>query len=138
MKKKLNSVLLIDDDRSTNFFNKIIIQKTNCTDNIVVVESGEQGLEYLNTSIDQKFPQPDLIFLDINMPGMDGWEFMKHYEKLDDNKKGKIIIIMLTTSLNPDDKEKAEKIVDIKGFKNKPLSTAMVMEIVQHYFPDYL
>lgn len=137
MKKKLNSVLLIDDDRSTNFFNKIIIQKANCTDTIVVVESGEQGLEYLNTSIDQKFPQPDLIFLDINMPGMDGWEFMEHYEKLDDNKKGKIIIIMLTTSLNPDDKEKADQILDIRAFKNKPLSTAMVLEIIQNYFPDH-
>lgn len=79
-----------------------------------------------------------LTLLDINMPVMDGWEFLEAYHALEDNQKGKIIIIMLTTSLNPDDKIRAEEISEVSGFKSKPLSIETVEEIMKTYFPECL
>src|SRR5687767_1028183 len=102
MKQKLNCILVIDDDEPTNFFTRMIIEQCDCTDHIKVVESAQEALEYLTRSVsgnDEQYPCPDLILLDINMPAMNGWEFLEEYKKLSNEKKGKIMIVMLTTSL---------------------------------------
>jgi CheY-like chemotaxis protein len=72
------------------------------------------------------------------MPVMDGWEFLEEYHQLEEHKKGNIIIIMLTTSLNPDDKSRAENISDVSGYKNKPLKLEMIKDIMRKHFPDYI
>jgi CheY-like chemotaxis protein len=72
------------------------------------------------------------------MPVMDGWEFLQAYQNLQCNQKGKIIIVMLTTSFNPDDKTKSLKYKEISGYKNKPLSSEILDEIMLKYFADYL
>lgn len=143
MKKKLNCVLLIDDDLGTNFINQMLIKKADITDQIQTVLNGKEALDFItNKGKYEKegniFPQPMLTLLDINMPVMDGWEFLEAYEKLEEYQKGKIIIIMLTTSLNPDDVTRAEEISDVSGFKNKPLTMETIGEIMQQHFPDYL
>jgi CheY-like chemotaxis protein len=72
------------------------------------------------------------------MPVMDGWEFAEAFSKLDENQKGKVIIVMLTSSLNPDDKEKASKLPAISGFQNKILTMERLILIMNTYFPGYL
>jgi CheY-like chemotaxis protein len=139
--KKLNSILLIDDDKATNFISKMLIKKAGITDHIEVVLNGKQALEYLtNTGKYKKagdiFPCPMLILLDINMPVMDGWEFAEAFQKMDSNQKTKII--MLTSSVNPDDRQKAEKIPAISGFQNKILKMEALITIMNNYFPGYL
>ena len=136
MKQKLNCILLIDDDEPTNFLHQIIIERADCTEKCVAMESGQEALDYLRLRENEEYPQPDLIFLDINMPGMDGWEFIEHYNKLDKEQQGKIVVVMLTTSLNPDDKENAESIDTIATFMNKPLTVEMVKELIQRHFAD--
>jgi CheY-like chemotaxis protein len=141
--KKLNSVLLIDDDMATNFVSKMLIKKAGITDHIETVLNGKQALEYLtNTGKYEKsdgiYPQPMLILLDINMPVMDGWEFAEAFAKLEPEQKGKIIIVMLTSSLNPDDKEKAENLPSISGFQNKILTMEALTNIMNLYFPGFL
>jgi len=141
--KKLNSVLLIDDDMATNFISKMIIKKVGITDHIETVLNGKQALDYLTNSgqyqkKDNVFPRPMLILLDINMPVMDGWEFAEAFEKLDENQKVGIIIIMLTSSLNPDDKEKASNFKAISGFHNKALTIEGLTSIMNTFFPEYL
>jgi CheY-like chemotaxis protein len=138
MKKKLNCVLLIDDDKATNFINERVIKKLDCTKRIVTVYNGAEALEFLSIEENGNLLQPDLIFLDINMPVMDGWEFLEHYRKLHENKKAKVVLLMLTTSLNPDDVKKANKIQEVKGFKNKPLTIEMMQDILKAYFTDHL
>ena len=143
MKKKLNCVLLIDDDLGTNFINQMILKKADITDHIQTVLNGKEALDFItNKGIYEKagnvFPQPMLTFLDINMPVMDGWEFLEAYHKLEEHQKGHIVIIMLTTSLNPDDKARAEENSEVSGFKNKPLSLQKIENIMQTHFPDYL
>lgn len=136
MKEKLNCILLIDDDEPTNFINELVIKKAACTQKIVVKQGAREALEYLMSKEDGEHPRPDLIFLDINMPAMNGWDFLEEYRKLDELQKGKIVIVMLTTSLNPDDEEKARKIKEINDFKSKPLTKEILQEILLRYYAD--
>jgi CheY-like chemotaxis protein len=134
--KKIRNVLLIDDDEPTNFIHKKIIQVSGLVDNVHVAPGGQEALEFLrkNDAGDSGLLLPDLIFLDINMPAMDGWEFLIQYEKLKLQWKEKIIIVMLTTSLNSDDEIKAMGIKDVYGYRNKPLTKVMIEEIVDKRF----
>lgn len=136
MRPLLKTILLVDDDEATNFIHNMVIKQLNCTESTVVKENGAEALEYLTSSKDGKYPQPDLILLDINMPRMDGWEFLEEYKKLDDDQLAKTVIVMLTTSLNPDDKDKANVIPVITGFMSKPLTTEMLEEILDKYFVE--
>jgi CheY-like chemotaxis protein len=136
MKEKLNCVLLIDDDEPTNFLNNMFMEEADCSDHIEIKQGGQEALEYLagsQQSCNNIGPHPDLIFLDINMPAMDGWEFLDKFKELKD-RSDKIIIIMLTTSLNPDDVIRAYKIPEVSGFENKPLTTEKIVGIVNKYF----
>lgn len=141
MKKKINCVLLIDDDEPTNFLSQMIIEEAGCAEDIQVANSGEQALRYLTSQDDlskegKSHPRPDLIFLDINMPAMNGWEFLQKYNALGDEQKGNIVIIMLTTSLNPDDRIKSQDIPHVAGFENKPLTEEKLDSILKKYFPE--
>jgi CheY-like chemotaxis protein len=139
MKTKLNCVLVIDDDEPTNFFNQLILEESGCTNHIKVVQSGQEALNYLIKGEepgcdDNLYPGPDLILLDINMPAMNGWEFLEEYRKLSIKHKNNIITIMLTTSLFPEDKVRAKEISEISGFENKPLTIEKLEKILQEHF----
>lgn len=143
MKKKLNCVLLVDDNASDNFLHKRVIEKAGITDYIGIAENGQDALDFLTTrwqcgKPDISYCQPALIFLDINMPVMDGWQFLEEYHKLGEDQKGKVVIIILTTSLNPDDLTKTHTILGDDHFKYKPLTLEMVSEIMQKFFSEYL
>ena len=135
--KKLNCSLLVDDDEPTNFLNKMILEDLNCAEKVEVAESGQSALSYLeNASENTNHSSPDLIFLDINMPAMNGWEFLEQYSNLDKQHKANVVIVMLTTSLNPDDRAKASKIPDVSGFETKPLTAEKLQYILKKYFPE--
>ena len=127
-------ILLVDDDEATNFLHKIMINDAECTEQIHVCKNGKEAIEYLTNSIEGKYPQPDLIFLDINMPVMNGWEFLEEYQKLNDEQKAKMVLVMLTTSINPDDYEKSKEYPDVAGFRNKPLNTDLLKDIMREHF----
>jgi len=131
MKKRLNCVMLIDDDEDDNYFHEIVLRKMDIVHHIKIAESGLEALDYLK----EKNEIPDIIFLDINMPGMNGWDFLHEYKKLNLIQKT-TIIIMLTTSISPADKEKAEKMTEIASFQSKPMTQEMLNEILEAYFSD--
>lgn len=132
--KKLQTILLIDDDEATNFLHKYILEKEQFAENVVCMKSGQEALNYLTTKTDNNYPQPDLIFLDINMPGMNGWEFIEEYKQIDKDQRGEKIVVMLTTSTDPFEKEKATNIKQINLFKTKPLTSDMVSNIIKENF----
>lgn len=143
--EKINCILLIDDNPADNEFHKINIRKANVSNHVRVALDGEKALEYLKKSGEEaeagipegtepNYPKPDIIFLDINMPGMNGFEFLDEYKKLKDDLKTKVVIIMLTTSLNPDDQKRAVDNPDVAEFQNKPLTVDVLMETARKYF----
>lgn len=134
MNKKLNCILLIDDDEIANYISASVVRRVDCAESVVTVQSGQAALDYLTTEVGGTFPQPDLIFLDINMPGMNGWQFLEHYQKLKKSQQGKVIVVMLTSSVNPDDLEKARSIHEISEFKTKPMTEDMLKEILAENF----
>jgi CheY-like chemotaxis protein len=141
MNQKLNCILVIDDDEPTNFFSRIILEEADCCNHIKTVQSGQEALDYLAQSEKpgadpNLYPSPDLIFLDINMPAMNGWEFLDEYRKLNIAPQHKIIMVMLTTSLFPEDKAKAGRSPEISGFENKPLTQDKLERILKTYFVD--
>ncbi len=135
MKKKLKCVLLIDDDEPTNFVNQLVVEETGCADKIVKAESGQKALDYIASVASQPDAQPDLIFLDINMPAMNGWEFLDRYENLPEAQKCAKLVIMLTTSQNPDDRKRASEISNVNDFISKPLTGETLQKIIQTQFP---
>jgi CheY-like chemotaxis protein len=134
--KKLDKVLLIDDSKADNFIHKRVIKKADITDNIIVKYSGQSALEYLTTKEDGHYPTPELVFLDINMPGMDGWEFLEEYEKLKEEQRAGIIVCMLTTSIAEKDQQRANNYAKISSYRHKPLTDQMLFEILETFFPD--
>ncbi len=138
MIKKLNCILLIDDDEATNFLHRLTLEEIACAEKVVAVQRAEEALVYLKSTESGVHPQPDLIFLDINMPGMNGWEFLEAYHQLDSDQQEGIVIVMLTTSLNPDDETAARSKEKIHKFLSKPLNDEKVQAILREHFPEKL
>jgi len=135
MKKKLNCILLVDDNSEDNLFHQIILKNMNIVNRIDIVINGLEALVYLKK--ENQIP-PELIFLDINMPKMNGWEFLEQYKHLDAKQKARVVIMILTTSANPDDIKKAKEIEEVTGFETKPLTEEIMKEILNQHFQDYL
>jgi CheY-like chemotaxis protein len=121
-KSNFGCVLLIDDDPITNYVNEKLIMKNGLASHVHKCESGEDALSFIEQECDEnlkpRIPHcPDLILLDINMPMMDGFQFLQAYQDMNLNLK----ILMLTSSENPRDLNRAAGL-PIIGYINKPLS----------------
>ncbi|MDP2388157.1 MAG: response regulator [Bacteroidota bacterium] len=134
MKKQLGCIMLVDDNPDDNFFHERVIRKNQVANCIISKESAKEALAYLKSETKNDAEQIDIIFLDINMPGMNGWEFLDEYNKLDRALQSEVVIVMLTTSDNPDDRLKATKWNFVSDFKTKPLTKQMLDDILERYF----
>jgi response regulator RpfG family c-di-GMP phosphodiesterase len=134
MERKLNYLILIDDDRSTNFLHKMVIQKAIEVNQLVVFQKAKEALVFLVENYKKTNQYPELILLDINMPEMDGWEFIEEYNRLNNACQSQVMVCMLSTSLNPDDKTKAENLLGQKSFMNKPLTREMITSLYDEHF----
>ncbi|PHI20095.1 response regulator [Lewinellaceae bacterium SD302] len=132
---RLDTVLLVDDDAATNFLHRRVLKKLDCANRVIEVCDGTDALTYLTTK-DQsgRYPQPQMILLDINMPAMNGWEFLQAYEQLPVSQRAGIVIVMVTTSTNPDDNRRARSFPIVNDFLSKPLTTEALSEIIGKHF----
>jgi CheY-like chemotaxis protein len=134
MNKYLRCIMLVDDNHDDNFFHEREIKKNNLATIVITKNTGLEALEYLNSKKEITHVQPDLIFLDINMPGMNGWEFLKEYNRLDKKLQSQVIIIMLTTSDNPDDETRSKTWNFVSDYITKPLTKQIMEDIIKKYF----
>ena len=136
--KKINCILLIDDNSADNYYHEYILKDAGLCSHIKVAVNGIEALSYLKNSWQnapsEEFPRPDILFLDINMPRMNGFEFLEEYMKLDDGLKCSTRVVMLTSSPDPDERNKALAFKDVKEYHVKPLSIEMLHEIIERYF----
>jgi CheY-like chemotaxis protein len=134
MKKELNCIMLIDDDQSDNFFHEREIKKADFHASVIAMDSAIAALEYLKSMKETKKTQPDLIFLDINMPKMDGWEFLMEFSQLEKSIQTEVMIMILTTSNNITDKFRAKAWSFVRGYLTKPLTKGIIEDINRTYF----
>jgi CheY-like chemotaxis protein len=119
--------MLIDDNEIDNLINQKMIEAANICDRIFVHTGAKSAIEFLKNMEKVAVASvegflPEIIFLDIDMPLMDGFQFLDEFEKLNDVTKEHCKVIMLTSSLNPLDMQKAKKNKLITKYLNKPLS----------------
>lgn len=114
--------MLVDEDEIDNIINQKIIESSNFAERIEVFRSGQDALDYLHEHNVSTVDLPDLIFLDINMPLMDGFQFLEEFEKQHQNVHDKCRIIMLSSSISPRDIDRAASNKYVKKYLNKPLN----------------
>ncbi|MDX2248184.1 MAG: response regulator [Bacteroidia bacterium] len=116
------SVMLVDDNEIDNIINEKIIEANSFADNILVFQTGQDALDYLAANQDKEEELPEIVFLDINMPIMDGFQFLEDFEKFSDKVLEKCKIIMLSSSISPKDIDRAASSRFVKKYLNKPLN----------------
>jgi CheY-like chemotaxis protein len=126
--------MLVDDNTNDNFFHAKEIKKTNPETTILTMNDGLTALECLKSIEIKGDGQPDLIFLDINMPGMDGWDFLQEYDLLDKKLQSRVIIIMLSTSKNIEDEARSKTWGFVSDYIKKPLTKEKMENILKTYF----
>jgi CheY-like chemotaxis protein len=136
MKKKLNLILLVDDFDGANFLHQKVINEAGCAERVQIETDAEAALEFLATEVNGDFPHPELIFIDLNMPSMNGWEFLDDYKKLSREQRWGTLIVILTTSHNPDDLARAKAKHPATVFLNKPLLQSSLHEVLKEHFQD--
>lgn len=129
MKDNVDHVMLVDDNDTDNFIHKRVIELTGFAKNIIVKNSGKSALEYLETNKNNLERLPDIIFLDINMPIVDGFVFLFEYENFPEPLKAKCKVVILSSS---DSKRDIDRIVDneyVINFITKPLSEEALLDL---------
>ncbi len=134
VKKKIKGVLLVDDDSINNYINARLIKKVNITDDLAISLNGQEAITYLNKLISENKECPSLILLDINMPVMDGFEFVNSFQELSFENNKEVVIVMLSTSENFKDIEKVNSNPKISGFLNKPLTEEKIFNVLNKHF----
>lgn len=120
--KKIDVAFIIDDDQIYVFGLKKLIAINNLCKNILVFENGERALNYIAPIMSSSEQLPDVILLDLNMPVMDGWEFLDEFIKIKPKLNKKVQIYMVSSSINPADMEKAKQYEDLTSYLVKPIS----------------
>lgn len=128
--KKVNSAIIIDDDPTNNLVCENIIIGSRLTDNVKSFTNVSEALNYLK-ALQNKEELPDIIFLDINLPQMSGWDFLEEYKALIAKNIKKPDLFILTSSIIKKDIVKAKSEQEVKGFINKPLTKEKVKTLFQ-------
>lgn len=116
-------IVIIDDDAVILFLHKILIQKSPLPSNVTEFKNASEAIKFLQS---RNSNTPLLIFLDINMPVIDGWEFLEHMKN---HSQQDLYIVMVTSSINTSDREKAAGYSEVIDYLEKPLSTEALLKL---------
>jgi CheY-like chemotaxis protein len=134
-KNNRHSVLLVDDSEVDNLINERIIKNSGVDIDVHVTVNGEEALRFIKKILSNKNHDllPDYIFLDINMPVMDGFEFLNEIEQIDKAAVERCKVIILTSSENPEDLKKAQTYKSVFSFVTKPLNRNTLLDVIENF-----
>ncbi len=125
----LDQILCIDDDPITLMLCKKVIIKSSFSNKIITAQNGEEALSYFNTfryTKNKPNEHPQLIFLDLNMPVMGGWEFLDYFNSQEFSEFKTIKVVVLSSTIDPEDLEKAKQYPMVIDFLSKPITRSML------------
>lgn len=123
------NILLVDDDYIANFLIEKIVQSTGLARNIFKALNGKEALQFFH----EGDTLPEVVLLDLNMPIMNGFEFLQAFRNLEFKEKDNILIILVTSSNSPSDIEKARSL-GIRYYLTKPVSAEIIKKIITDEF----
>jgi CheY-like chemotaxis protein len=131
----ISCTLLVDDDETTNYLNQTLLRRMAVTDTVLVAGNGQEALDLLQAHCAPAASPscPALILLDMKMPRMNGVEFLQAYAQRPASQNPAVVIIMLTTSLNPLDVARMQDL-PIAGFLTKPLTRDKINQLLAEHF----
>ncbi len=125
---KFNNVCIIEDNPASVFWIKELMEEANFAEHFLVYNNGQAAFEQLSSSIQDAAKTPDIIFLDLNMPVMDGWQFLQAFTQLKPAKE--ILIYILTSSVDPEDTIKVLQYKNVAGYLVKPITETELKKIL--------
>lgn len=126
---KFTNVLLIEDDPITIMVCDRIIKMTDFATNVISLQNGKYAIDYMRQIVGDGAPHPEVIFLDINMPVMNGWDFLEEFEELQAQLSLVPQIFILSSTVDPEDYKRAKSYSAVKDFISKPLSKEFLEKI---------
>lgn len=120
--RKFTNVLLIEDDPITIMVCDRIIKMTGFAEQVQSKENGQEAIKYIKSIIEDETTFPEIIFLDINMPVMNGWDFLQEFDALKSKIPALPRIFILSSTVDPEDYKRAEEFGTVAGFISKPLT----------------
>ena len=128
--KKIGTFCIVDDDDIYQFTTSLLLKKTDLVNKIIVFSNGLKAINFLKDEMGTKENIPDVLFLDINMPVMDGWEFLEEYLLIKPMMPKTVVIYMVSSSVDERDVLKAKSISALSGYLVKPISSQNIMEVI--------
>ncbi len=128
------TICVVDDDLVYQFTAKKILAKLKNVKDVLFFSDGEQALNYLRDNLDFKEKLPGIIFLDINMPYMDGWTFLNIFKQIKSKLSKTATIYMVSSSPEKSDIERARKIEEVTDYIVKPITKEVFKEKINSYF----
>jgi len=146
MQKRLRSILIVDDHEPDIMFSRIVIDESGLVEHVMTSQSGIEALRLFVEYEESRLAHPDafppaVILLDINMPGLDGFEFLEKYEativpKMEEVGMEQSVVLMISSSDGMYERKRAAKFKSVKDFIRKPLSAEAVEGLVERFGTD--
>lgn len=131
MPKPIHTACIIDDDPTYVFLTKRIITMKRLCERVLIYENGRIGIEELSRNMYSRDELPDVILLDINMPEMDGWQFLEEFIKIKPKLSKKVTVYMVSSSIDQADIERAKQYEEVSSYVIKPVSIKMLCELFE-------
>ncbi|MBO0590914.1 response regulator [Cellulophaga sp. E16_2] len=126
----VENACVIDDDPISVFGLKKVLRKTNLCKDIIVYQNGFEAITSLKELLEIKKNLPPIIFLDLNMPIMDGWDFLEDFIKIPETDRENVKIYIISSSVDPRDLLKAKSYSEVNNFFVKPITTTDIQKVI--------
>ncbi|WP_339707529.1 response regulator [uncultured Kriegella sp.] len=130
--KRIESTCIIDDDPIFVYGTKRVMREVDFCNEIMVFENGQDAIDALTEMVEQHKELPEIIFVDLNMPIMNGWEFLEDFVKIPNKSREEVTVYIISSSVDPRDLERIKSYKVVNNYILKPISTNDLEEILNN------